>query len=70
VRNVYHVYSNPQHALGRRQRLLADAREVRQAQRLRALRRSSRRVERAREQLTRAQSQASRAVRALESLTG
>ncbi len=67
---MYHVYSDTRHALDRRQLLLADAREVRQAQRLRAVRRSSRRVERAREQLTHAQSQASRAVRALESLTG
>jgi hypothetical protein len=67
---VYHVYSGTRHALDRRQLLLAQAQEERQAQRLRAVRRSSRRVERAREQLTHAQSQASRAVRALESLTG
>jgi hypothetical protein len=67
---VYHVYSDTRLVLDRRQLLLADARELRQAQRLRAMRRSSRRVERAREQLSHAQSQAKRAARALESLTG
>jgi hypothetical protein len=67
---VYHVYSDTRHVAERRQLVLAGVREVRQAQRLRAIRRSSRRVERAREQLSHAQSQARRAARALESLTG
>jgi hypothetical protein len=70
VRNVYHVYSDTRHVHDRQQSLLACAREVHQAQRLRAVRRSSRRVARVREQLSQAQSQASRAARALESLTG
>lgn len=64
---MYHVYSDTRHALDRQQLLRAEAREVHQAQRLRALRRSSRRVERAREQLSHAQSRAGRAARALQS---
>jgi hypothetical protein len=67
---VYHVYSDTRHVAQRRQLVLGGAREARQAQRLRAMRRSSRRVERAREQLSHAQSQAKRAAGALESLTG
>jgi hypothetical protein len=67
---VYHVYAGTRHALGRQQLLLAQAQEVRQARRLRALRRSSRRVERAREQLSHAQTRARQAARALASLTG
>ena len=64
---MYHVYSDTRHALERQQLLEAQAREVRQAQRLRAVRRSSRRVARAREQLSQAQSRAVRAARALHS---
>ena len=70
VRNVYHVYFDTRHALGRRQDLLTHAQEVRRARQLRAVRRSSRRVERAREQLSQAQSQARQAARALDSSTG
>ena len=64
---MYHVYSDTRHAADRQQLLRAQAREGRQAQRLRALRRSSRRVERARQQLSHAQSRAGRAARALQS---
>ncbi len=70
VRNVYHVYASSRLALDRRQLLLAQAQESRRARRLRAVRRSSRRVERAREQLSDAQSRARKAARALESQTG
>lgn len=70
VRNVYHVYSDSRHALDRRQGLLTQAQEVRRARQLRAVRRSSRRVERAREQLSQAQAQARQAARALDSSTG
>ena len=67
---MYHVYSDTRHVAERQQLVRDGAREVRQAQRLRAMRRSSRRVQRAREQLSHAQSQARRAAGALESLTG
>ncbi len=67
---MYHVYYDPQHVLAHRQLLLAQAQESRQVRRLRAVRRSSRRVERAREQLSDAQSRARKAARALESQTG
>ncbi|HEY6277398.1 MAG TPA: hypothetical protein VIX86_13820 [Streptosporangiaceae bacterium] len=67
---MYHMYAGTRHAHDRRQDLLAQALQVRQARRLRAVRRSSRRVERAREQLCQAQSQARQAARALESVTG
>ena len=60
---MYHVYYGTRHARDRRQLLQAQMREARQAQRLRAVRRSARRVERAREQLSHAQSRAGRAAR-------